>query len=772
MPYAFSVDAASRDVIFSKTLEAALNIEGATDANIDLDQLSLQIKNASPQLWAVVQPEEQAFEKAIDDRILERYEPPGLLHRRFTLRRDIPRRRPVEASERLRAVTKLAESLDWESLIGTHPALSEFDTKDMELLSALGQNLLQRSVLPQVREELEVAKGKSYSTNLEVISSPGLGELANPTTEISTSSRDQLVDLLGKMTTATLGIAGPRGAGKTTLLDALANGRVPMDEPFQYRCFVMSPTRYDTREFLLHLTSQLSRQVLGGGRGSLDDGQDAGVTRLLDTLSLLGVGALVVATIAAIAGRVETAIAVGAGIVTLAVAMLIVNRALISTSTVQVQLRRNPIDPIFGLQLYVWRFASVLALSVGVAVLVVEANISPFPLQWFAVGATIAAGFTTLIWVQIVRRRIYFPYFSRWGGYGDYDNLLMASRLLDATSYQLTFSKSLSASFTLNLRAASLGGQSTSGISRAQLPLTLPDIVRQFRDFAESISRNGRTLVCIDELDKIADPDDVEKFLNDVKAVFAIPNCLFVLSVSLDALRSFEKRGLPTRSAVDSSFDEIVRVGYLDWPSARLLHIRRVTGVPVPFWAICFCLSGGLPRDLVRAARMVFRVAGGRPKRLNEIVAGMISIELTSRASGIAGSMLDSEAGLDIDFADWITSVPNSDSIDLWRYIDRFRTLTDAMPPGASSKESRLGELLNFVTFVLLCCTLVQVFTNDLTRQELEDCERASEERAFEKLAVARQQIAVFPANAWRRLVSYRRAWNLTSPRAPVAAWD
>jgi hypothetical protein len=40
---------------------------------------------------------------------------------------------------------------------------------------------------------------------------------------------------------------------------------------------------------------------------------------------------------------------------------------------------------------------------------------------------------------------------------------------------------------------------------------------------------------------------------------------------------------------------------------------RRVTGVPASFLALCYVLSGGLPRDLLRVARAVFTTPGAQP---------------------------------------------------------------------------------------------------------------------------------------------------------------
>jgi hypothetical protein len=129
--------------------------------------------------------------------------------------------------------------------------------------------------------------------------------------------------------------------------------------------------------------------------------------------------------------------------------------------------------------------------------------------------------------------------------------------------------------------------------------------VNEFRTFARTVAaevhRSGhRIFIGVDELDKIGSPDQAEQFLNEIKGIFGVPYLYFVVSVSDDALTAFERRGLPLRDAFDSSFDEIIHVDPLDYAESRRLLYRRVIGLSEPYVALCHCLAGGLPRDLIR----------------------------------------------------------------------------------------------------------------------------------------------------------------------------
>jgi hypothetical protein len=154
--------------------------------------------------------------------------------------------------------------------------------------------------------------------------------------------------------------------------------------------------------------------------------------------------------------------------------------------------------------------------------------------------------------------------------------------------YLQTFTSGWSGTLSL----ASSSGQYARSHAHAEQPLSYPEIVDEFRDFAREVAadlhRHGdRAFVGIDELDKIGTPEQAERFLNEIKGIFGIPHLYFMVSVSDDALTAFERRGLPLRDAFDSSFDEIIYVGPLSYAESRRLLYRRVIGLTEPYVALC-----------------------------------------------------------------------------------------------------------------------------------------------------------------------------------------
>jgi hypothetical protein len=209
-------------------------------------------------------------------------------------------------------------------------------------------------------------------------------------------------------------------------------------------------------------------------------------------------------------------------------------------------------------------------------------------------------------------------------------------RHLEQLRYLSTYTANWSAS--LSLKSFLTLGQG-SARQRAEQPVTLPELVDSFRGYSAQVAAwqrsahggEGRVVIGIDEVDKIRDGDRAEAFLNDIKAIFGVPGCLYLVSLSEDAMVGFA-RGTPSiRGAFDSAFDELVPVGPMSYQHSEQMLFKRVTGVPRPFIALCHVLAGGLPRDLVRTARALIDVTPAIGEKLLPDIAGdLVRRELDS----------------------------------------------------------------------------------------------------------------------------------------------
>lgn len=219
----------------------------------------------------------------------------------------------------------------------------------------------------------------------------------------------------------------------------------------------------------------------------------------------------------------------------------------------------------------------------------------------------------------------------------------VAAERLEEIRFQQSFSSTWSGAVKVPLGVEAMVG---GGRGLTRQPLHLPEIVDSMREFLELAAREHRVIVGIDELDKMESEAAAEQFLNEIKSVFGVRGCYFLVSVSEDAMSSFERRGLPFRDVFDSTFDEIVWFEHLTPAEAIASIDRRVLLMPVPFKQLCFALSGGLPRDLIRVARLVIDAqTPGGPTPLAAITAALVEqdVRRKSRAIGVAVRRIDLE---------------------------------------------------------------------------------------------------------------------------------
>ncbi|WP_037559387.1 P-loop NTPase fold protein [Spirillospora albida] len=170
---------------------------------------------------------------------------------------------------------------------------------------------------------------------------------------------------------------------------------------------------------------------------------------------------------------------------------------------------------------------------------------------------------------------------------------------------ELRWSVATEASAVTSLKVAGSGTEGTDRLTRTQRTLSRAESVQALRDFIESLVRLGGkpVVVCIDELDKMARPEDAVDAINGIKDLFHIPGAHFVLSVSTDAMHGFAARGVPVRDVFDSAFDTIVPLGPLTFTESHTLITRRARNFSGAVALFCHAWSGGNARDLIRTAR-------------------------------------------------------------------------------------------------------------------------------------------------------------------------
>jgi hypothetical protein len=354
-----------------------------------------------------------------------------------------------------------------------------------------------------------------------------------------------------------------------------------------------------------------------------------------------------------------------------------------------------------------------------------------------------------------------------------------AARRLDSIRYQQTIATTVGAALK---GPGGLQGSVQRQFTRDERPKPLPELVQDFRDFIQlitgatdaSANRNPPyVLIAIDELDKIESADAAAQFINEVKSMFQLPNCYFLVSVSLDVLRSFSRSGAPLRDAFDSAFDTVEPISY--WPvhdCVRLLDLR-VRRMPRLAEVFCYAHSGGLPRDLIRVARQIAGEAGGAAAgtTLPELIRPLLQLDidgLLEAALGQADGTPEQSRLAPVSlFADAVRKVLHDPS-QLSAICQQFRQASIPSNGDRSVAGDRVPS--NIVTGVYLLATLGEVFCNSSTRpMRTESGYRDEFIRVLEQLARARQSLHSHPETAWAAIRDARArvGLSLEQPSAP-----
>jgi Cdc6-like AAA superfamily ATPase len=556
------------------------------------------------------------------------------------------------------------------------------------------QEVLDNGVLPLLRTLINERMTPLLWSTFAVSDAPGLDRVRDSQYTVATRSTTRFLDIARQIRTGAIGIAGARGVGKTTVIDYYC----PRWQESPITVVVSAPVHYDPREFVLHLYAELCRTMIDwlGGQRDVNRHFARRCARYL-VLAALGLLAAVLYTWAVVGPDVLS----------------------------------HP-DRIPQPWLPLWPTGLLLIGSVGSLVLALP-------------GA-----------VFLTRHNQALSRLWRWlftdQNTIDDDVVAIARQHLTRIRFLQTRTTGWSGKLTTPM-SAEFGV--TGSTQRAEQPLTYPEVVHELREFlawmVERTAGDPAVVVAVDELDKIDDPERAQQFINEIKGIFGVNRTQFLVSLSDDALASFERRGLPIRDAFDSAFDEIVRIEPLSLEDTCTLLKSRVIGVSDLFCALAHCMAGGLARDIIRTARSMRAVAGDDDAAdIEQVCVGLVAADLQRKAH--AFQQATSKLGGAIYATNFIRTLRG-----LRAAPATLLTASSALLPAGGSQDD--PELhWQAATYVYHCATLLEVFTGDLT------ADRFTERRAvLETLAAAKQELGTHPQLAWLLVDEFREAWGLAT---------
>ena len=652
--------------------------------------------------------------------------------------------------------------------------------------------IISQGLKPRIREILDGLINPPFATTLPKLEYSGLSDVFNSAKEIATDARNELKFLLSTMPGGSIGIAGPRGSGKSTLLKSACADLPRNLETQRIPLLTTSPVEYEGRDFILHLFSAMCNKILqmatekGAYKrlGDIARIQEPSPGSPLKTLRQFVPLAVVLGSIFFVLGAL-----IGVGSMSAASAP----PAQATAEAAKAQPTATPNTQPTSTDSSFVRLLKVLDLKPGVfltagLLLLIAANVVHFAPRM--IGQKHQSSEPVLLYNNEME-------ISR-------EELLKIVREAEAWLKEIKFQQSYTTGWSgaLKLPIGLEGGVNTA-MSLAQQQLSLPDITKGFCDFVGRVARDFHVVIGIDELDKLESDEAAQRFLNEIKAIFGLPNVFYLISVSENAMSNFERRGLPFRDVFDSSFDNIVYVDYLKLKHAKRLIARRVIGMPPPFVHLCYCISGGLARDLVRTCRNLRQraqeqEARGKLADLKALTLELVKsdLQLKLHALVVAAKKLASEGDVN-SFLERLYSLENKlDSApflltayeDLMKVASPTVSKPEAKTNGAMGlvevydklKQRLSGELPNtanaknlralneeLASYLYYCVTLVQFFSDVIDPAVLA---KAETDGAFDNLARARQYLAINPAITRKMLDTFRGTFGMSVPNLTTAA--
>jgi hypothetical protein len=579
-----------------------------------------------------------------------------------------------------------------------------------------------RPIILQIRSRRDTP---AYTTRLHYISSRGLSDIFDPSLlEVETPGVRRIRDFLDSTPGGSIGLAGPRGTGKSTLMGSFVDGRSRRSYNRRGRAIqVSAPVEYVPRDFILHVFATLCQSVIVPPPPWVSAAPANGWSRAGDS---------------GWRGRF-VAVVLSALFVMVGVGLLL--------------------PPAFGTDVD-WQIWSGVAL-VAVGILVLGIIVAERVADVIQFGGARPSGPSA-----VKPREGVSP-----------ETAMLADRCLDLIRFQQTYTSGWSGSVTAGMGGLGVQGGTTSGVARVRNTLSLPDIVSLFKEFVTAVTQAGPVIIGIDELDKITSGEGAQAFLNDIKSLFGVNQCYFLISVSEDALSSFERRGLPLRDAFDSALDDVVRVGPLDYPTSLRLIRGRVIGLSSPYSALAYCLGGGLPREIIRWTRSIVLARASVGDGMQELTRHVLGEDIERKvfASMLA---LPQHSSPDADVALLVLGslVPAADPEWL---LGRFEahhegTSTTDHSQGSSGpgnptsvadgthEAAVVNELFAYFYF---CATVLEIFTDELGEDAfLRLTGTRGEQGGIDQLVHARQCFASSPALAANEITAFRRRWGLRCP--------
>jgi KAP-like P-loop domain-containing protein len=316
-----------------------------------------------------------------------------------------------------------------------------------------------------------------------------------------------------------------------------------------------------------------------------------------------------------------------------------------------------------------------------------------------------------------------------------------------------------------------------ASLSRVIRPISTRDIMQDLTSYARSVANNigmiktakyplqPRLVIIIDGLDQ-SGIDEAAQSIQALKPLFSVPNCFLIVSVSDNVLGDVGLGGVGLSVALENEFDEIVRVDYLDFHDAQLVIEGRVIGLSRGFVALAYILSGGLPRELIRAVRVILEECAHESYiSLSDVVTRLAVIEArqVDRAARDAITSIESGAAI-ITLANLLDQRElNQPTCNLY-----FSFVQKIIQTDIGEDSRAVGLRIALAARIYFLDTLVKVFSGEQT--DSQNWWEVKSATWLDALAQVRRFLAFHQEAAFLMLNDLRARWEFSTLNLPSGA--
>jgi hypothetical protein len=286
-------------------------------------------------------------------------------------------------------------------------------------------------------------------------------------------------------------------------------------------------------------------------------------------------------------------------------------------------------------------------------------------------------------------------------------------------------------------------------------------------------------IVGIDEIDRIGSLDHAERFVGEIKAIFGVEKCLFLVAVAEDVGSIFAQRATAGRSILENAFDDIVLVESLDFQETRDLLLKRVPGFTDAFVYLVHALSGGLPRELMRITRRLVDVnqearTANRHPRLQDLTFCLVKEELIEAIRATRNQL--ARLTLHTNWKGFFEKIHSAGTSlryaspfsihESYVFIKELSELTvPEVPEGVQTRrelvlrdEDEAERIVrDFTAFSYFGMTVIDAFSDrHFDFETVQQTTGRGSKGSYEELAVARAELTISPENSRAMLRQFR----------------